>query len=216
MKKSKSNKSSIALTMFWVIFLVCTLVSIFVQSIISTHNITEKQGYQATTLIFDHLDDDNMGVYKYNVDGETYTYKESLLNKSRPKKGEKYEASYNINEPSEIKKSEKITPNYIYYGIIAFFAIGLILSLIDIKLGGTQFSIAFLCLLFFVASWVPLISLYSANSLMQLKSDLLSYLFPTILFTCFFGALITVTGWAMVVLLKESIQKIQKKASSKK
>ena len=41
MKKSKSNESSIALTMFWVIFLVCTLVSIFVQSIISTHNITQ-------------------------------------------------------------------------------------------------------------------------------------------------------------------------------
>ena len=210
MKKSNSDSSSIGLTIIWAIFLVCILVSIIIQFVVSMHNTTEKQGYQNTTLTFDHVDDDNMGVYKYDVEGETYTYRESLLNKSIPKKGEKYEASYNTDEPGKIEKSKKITSNYIYYGIIAFFAVGLILSLIDSKFGGTEFSIAFLCLLFFVASLVPLISLYSTNSLMQLKSDLLSYLFPTILFTCFFGALVIVTGWAMVVLLKESIQKIQK------
>ena len=143
--------------------------------------------------------------------GETYTYKEQLSNESTPKKGDKYKSYYNVDEPSDLRKPEKINSNYTSYALIGFFTVCIIISIVDIILEGTHFSMLLLCVPFLVAECVVLISLYSGSSLAQLKSSMSQYIFPTILMTCFFGGLLFGTVWAMVAILKESIQTIQRK-----
>ena len=196
------------ITFGWVGFLIVSILSETVGQIAIQHKYDDyiKQGYQSIVLLYDHIDNnENMLVYKYDVNGEIYTYNEELSNEKIPKKGQKLNCYYNPENPQELIKMDN-------GGIVRILAINLfliacaILSIIDTKLGGTSFSWILLLLLFCTAGLWWIISVF-INPVFLFEEPIAAIflLLLPIMMIC-------APGYAVIVLLKESIEIIKNKS----
>ena len=153
------------------------------------------------------LDVENVYVYRYDVDGESYTYKENSQYKKLMESGKKFKCYYNQENPQEIIKiDDKKDENLVAFFIIAFFILCIILSIIGAKMGekmsGT-FSFIPLSILSTVAGIVALILMI--RSFFYTGIDGIDEIFGTIILVGMTFFFIGISGYASFCLIKEAI-----------
>ena len=208
MKKKKEKESffeKYLITFFWGIFLLSSLIGVIFGHVADKPKNNFDHKYKEAVLIFDHIEEseelggENVFVYKYDVDGESYTYKEHFQNRKIIESGKKFKCYYNQENPQEIIKIDNKSKNTILEcGIIIFFTICIILSIIGARVGGIDKSAIFsaipLTLLFIILGIFMIISLFFSKNV-----DILA-----IIFVGGMGLIIVgISGFAFFHLIKK-------------
>ena len=202
------------ITFFWIMFLIVSVVPSFILQIVSNNNYPEE--YIKTTLVFDHVEDENTLVYKYDVDGETYTYKTENQNKKIPKVGKEYNYYYNKEKPQEVFENNRDKDTTGLIAVSAFFGGCIILSIIGAKLGGAelsmQLSFILLDLLFVAGCMFGLVSVISTGFPNGFSLDELIGIVLVEIFFLFF----TIMTISVEILLVKEVIKFFNKGNKKK
>ena len=144
-------------TFFWLIFMLSSLIPLLFEINEQKHYEEEMaKKYTKTIAVYDHAEDSpDVGkilVYKYDVDGEKYTYKSKEPTNEIPKEGTEYEYYYEKDKPYELVEKENTKSFKDGIIVVAFFSVCLILSIIGAIKGGVPLSMSL--------SFVPLMILF--------------------------------------------------------
>jgi hypothetical protein len=207
------------ITFFWLIFLISSIISAVLSN---SYNKIDPSKYNETRIVFDHIektdqeDSKSLLVYKYDIDGETYFFKEEKTS-GIPKVGTEYIRYYNKDNPTELIESNNNNVTNII--IVAYFLIIVVISIIGEKIGGQKlaFMLSFIMLM-------PVFTVFSGAMLFGGMYFLISILtggpLENLILAIFLGIMgivfTPITIFGEIVLLKESIEIIKNKKEEKR